>query len=168
MKFHAIKAIPRGREVLGDYERDTFAIAARRKSKLVVHYGFVCKCEACEPRTDFWGKSDERRRSMADARAEVRKADKAYTRRPQQGEAVDLPDPSIALSKLEGLLAKEGIVGATLADTYKSMVKWAKRHGQTEDVRKWMEREKEVCETCFGTSSSRAEDLRSQLENCRT
>ena len=127
--IHTIKAIPTAKEMFSDDERATFDVTERRKGRLISDHGFLCICGACEPRTAFWQKSDDRRRGLAKAWAAVREAEQEDLTRGDDGTAVQTPYQREALSALEILLLKEGLVEVTLANTYKSMAKWAARHG---------------------------------------
>jgi hypothetical protein len=74
-----------------------------------------------------------------------------------------------ALTRLEGLLLKEGLVGVPLANTYRGMAKWAERKGETatQEVVKWKMRELDVCTTCFGEDARRTRGIKARLDELR-
>lgn len=140
MLFHALKTIPRGKEIVSNYET-VYATASQRQLQLQMHYGFRCRCEACVALTDFWTKSDERRREMMNHRNELKRMEKVFTKherlksggahaskhcqkREETGEAertevrhgISLNetffDEAVGnLEALDDLLAKEGLAG---------------------------------------------------------
>lgn len=93
----------------------------------------------------------------------------------------DILEIAIAsLLKLEGLLIKEGLTHTPLANTYRSLAKWSARlvalkseaggtksqnDTKANEVRKWKQKELEVCEMCFGRESERYKALRIDLED---
>ncbi|EXJ95766.1 hypothetical protein A1O1_00890 [Capronia coronata CBS 617.96] len=199
MRFRAIRDIPRGKEVCTNYDKTVFEGAAKRRRKQQIYYGFVCACEACEPRTEFWARSDERRRGMYDAFRTVLGCEKRYTSTititsthqqhvrgvrtatetamhgqhhslPKKYEAKDksngqdfesesecfsiVDEAFAALAKLEALLLKEGLVGGPLANTYRSMAKWAERRGDMTQAARWKGKERDVCLVIFGESAT--------------
>lgn len=159
MVFRALRPIPRGREVLSNYD-SVFEGREARQKRQRMFYGFVCGCEACEvpSRSGFWARSDERRRGMVEARRVVRECERV-------GGEGSCADACAALERLEGLLVKEGLVGLPLADTYRGLVKWAGRMGDKEGVKRWRMKELEVCEICLGRESVRARELRMKLRD---
>lgn len=167
VRFYAVRAVARGKELLSNYDKGIFETAARRQQKYVMHYGFRCACEACVPATEFWAKSDERRKAMRGVVAEVKALEREWMKggrregggdrdRKVAGEAV------AALRTLEGLLVKEGLVAMPLANAYRSLAKWAERGGQ--DAGLWKEKELEVSELVFGKRAPRSAALRAELE----
>ncbi|ETI25174.1 hypothetical protein G647_04547 [Cladophialophora carrionii CBS 160.54] len=190
MRFFALRDIPRGREVWGNYEREVCHRVAERQRRQRMYYGFACACEACVPRTEFWARSDERRRGMYDALGRVKGLEKRWAaeergeerreeegvgqseneyekeKRKQKEGALIVIEALDALTRLEGLLIKEGLVGVPLANTYRRMAKWAERKGETatQDVVKWKTRELQVCITCFGDDGQRAQDIKTRLD----
>ncbi len=56
MRFFAIRDIPRGKEVVSNYDKAVFDVAAKRQGKQQMYYGFQCKCEACVPQSEYLGK----------------------------------------------------------------------------------------------------------------
>ncbi len=164
MRFRAVRDIPRGRELCSSYDRSgAFETAVQRRRKLQIYYGFVCRCEACEPLTEFWARSDERRRDMHD----VFRALQGWDRQFAEGKDKKLVVCAAALAalvKLEALLLKEGLVGgAALANTYRSMAKWAERGGDTPAAFKWKTRELQVCVVSFGPDARRTRDIQVRL-----
>lgn len=165
MRFYAIKAIARGRELVSNYDKNVFEPAAKRQQKYMLHYGFRCACEACHPQTEFWNKSDERRGAMKKAIGDVQRLEREWQK------AVDAKDmiqrPVIVqqaierLLKLEGLLRKETLTYIPLANVYRSLTKWSQRGG--EDGRSWSQLELEVVTTVFGRRSSRSARLQKEL-----
>ena len=169
MRFYALKDIPRGKEVCSNYDKSVFEIAAKRKRKQQMFYGFVCKCEACEPKSEFWAKSDERRKAMSEAVRAVQGCEKRFSavdaEQTRLGKAEATSEAIAALARLEGLLLKEGLVGIPLANTYRSMAKWAERKAvSVENVVKWKTRELEVCITAFGEDAQRTRDVEAKLQ----
>jgi hypothetical protein len=184
MRFFALRDIPRGREVCGSYEREVCLRAAERQRVQLMYYGFVCSCEACAPRTEFWARSDERRRAMHDALGRVKRGEKRLARsekekekqqqqqekKQQNTERTQIVVEALeALTRLEGLLLKEGLVGVPLANTYRGMAKWAERKGEmaTQEVVKWKMRELDVCTTCFGEDARRTREIKARLDELR-
>ncbi|KIW28225.1 uncharacterized protein PV07_07905 [Cladophialophora immunda] len=174
MRFYAIRDISRGKELSSNYDKSVFEVAAKRRRKQQMYYGFVCRCEACEPKNEFWVKSDERRLAMYDAVRAVQwcerrlaaEGDAAMVDKAQVGEAELVEEALSSLTRLEGLLLKESLVGVPLANTYRSMAKWAERkgdHGDDEAV-KWKVKELEMCITAFGRDCQRTRDIEVKLE----
>jgi hypothetical protein len=166
MRFYAIKAISKGKELLSNYDKNIFEGAAKRQQKYRLHYGFDCACEACVPRTEFWARSDERRRGMKEVVGEVKVLEREWL-----GVEVDssvgkeLCRKAMAvLLRLEGLLMKEGLVAAPLANVYRSLGKWSERAGY--DARQWKEKELDVSLLVFGARGVRTVALRADLEDC--
>ncbi|EXJ59997.1 hypothetical protein A1O7_04145 [Cladophialophora yegresii CBS 114405] len=182
MRFFAVRDIPRGREVCGNYERDVCHRVAERQRRQRLHYGFGCACEACVPRTEFWARSDERRRGMYDALGRVKGLEKRWGQKQGQGQeqgegqsenenekALIVMEALDTLARLEGLLIKEGLVGVPLANAYRRMAKWAGRDAKTaattQEVVKWKTRELQVCVNCFGGDGQRTQDIRAALDD---
>lgn len=169
MRFFAIRDIPRGKEVVSNYDKAVFDVAARRQRKQQMYYGFMCTCEACVPRNEFWERSDERRKGMYEAIRTAQGCEKRFadasgeTRLVEREETVN--EVLEALSRLEGLLLKECLVGVPLANVCRSMAKWAERKGDAagEEVVKWKTRELEVCISSFGEDAQRTRDIQAKL-----
>lgn len=164
MRFYAIRDIPRGKEVSSNYDKSVFEVAAQRRRKQQMYYGFMCTCEACEPKTDFWAKSDERRRDMYDAVRVVQGCEKKFS---NMGADVGIANEALdALVKLESLMIKEGLLGIPLANTYRSLAKWVERkgHGYGSEIIKWKTKELEVCITGFGKDAQRTRDIETRLQ----
>lgn len=168
MRFYAIRAIAHGKELLSNYDKSIFETAARRQQKYLLHYGFRCACEACVGPTEFWAKSDERRRAMRGAVAEVRGLERTWLKavRVNGGAAGAVgqgagEEAVAALLKLEGLLVKEGLTAMPLANAYRSFAKWADRCGL--DAGKWKAKELEVSRLVFGKGAPRSVALRADL-----
>ncbi|OAG40213.1 hypothetical protein AYO21_05496 [Fonsecaea monophora] len=198
MRFYAIRDIPRGKEVCSNYDKAVFEVAAKRQRKQQMYYGFVCRCEACDPKTEFWAKSDERRRDMYDAIRAVQWCEKklavaesgavavtvvtsdrgqagagnsnaAAVAAADAGSVNVVVDEALAfLTKLESLLLKESLVGVPLANTYRSMAKWADRKGDkakgTDEAVKWKIKELEACITALGGEGHRTKEIGTWLE----
>ncbi|KAJ9611140.1 hypothetical protein H2200_004323 [Cladophialophora chaetospira] len=173
MRFFTIRDIARGKEVVSNYERTVTDVAAKRQRKQQMYYGFTCRCEACVPRSEFWEKSDERRKGMHDAIRTVQVCEKRFVDRDAaiaQVERVEIATEALeALAKLETLLSKESLVGVPLANAYRSMAKWEERKGEIDsrEVMKWKTRELEVCTNAFGKDAQRTMDIRVKLEELR-
>lgn len=186
MRFHAIRDIPRAKEVLSNYDKNIFLGAAARRRKQQIYYGFVCACEACRPpRTDFWARSDDRRTAMYEAFRAVQACDRRYARGGL--ESSPGPDPALGssfglgfdenarekralanealdtLARLEGLLLKEGLLGVPLANIYRSMAKWAERVGEMSDARRCKFKEREVCLAALGGDAQRTREIGRKL-----
>ncbi|RMZ90238.1 hypothetical protein DV736_g2504, partial [Chaetothyriales sp. CBS 134916] len=150
MQFRTIKNISKGKELLSNYEKSIFVGRKARTERLRRYYGFDCECEACAPPSEFWVRSDARRKVMEDCVRAGAEANKS------------LAENAIAkLQKLEGLLLKEGLTYTPLANCYKSLAKWTTRIGQ--DAIPWLEKEQEVVMRCFGRDSLRAQTLAALL-----
>lgn len=164
MRFYAVKAITRGKELLSNYDKSIFEPASQRGRNYRLHYGFSCKCESCLPMTEFWGRSDERRRAMRGCVEVVRSAEKGWLKAIDGGQGGnDVCQAAVdALRKLEGLLVKEGLTAVPLANVYRSLTKWTERAGEHSGM--WMEKELEVSVTAFGKRSVRSDMLRDRLE----
>lgn len=189
MRFHALRDIPRGKEVCSDYDRAVFEVAARRRRKQMMYYGFACVCEACEPQTEFWARSDERRKGMLDAVRGVQACEKSFVewesedhddgdrdvdkkgehqgrsrRKNSDQEPAAVVDEAItALTRLEGLLIKESLVGVPLANAYRSLAKWAERKTDLAAARKWKAKELETCVIAFGKDGRRTKEVERKL-----
>ncbi len=74
-------------------------------------------------------------------------------------------EATAALTRLEGLLLKEGLLGVPLANVYRSLSKWAERRGQVtrEETVMWKTRELEVCISSFGKDAQRTRDIQAKL-----
>lgn len=176
MRFYAIRTVARGKELLSNYEKSIFETAAKRQQKFMLHYGFKCSCEACVPRSEFWGRSDERRAAMREVVARVKTLEKAWahTRANGGGEAQaeaeagtqQICDQAIDhVRRLEGLLVKEGLTATPLANAYRSLAKWVTRKEPSSiEAQKWRELELEVVVTMSGRNSLRSIALRRELE----
>jgi hypothetical protein len=166
MRFFAIKDIPRGKEVTGNYDKVVFEGASRRQAKQMMYYGFHCQCEACAPETQFWTRSDERRRAMLEAVKTAQKCEKRYADPDTDGgkTAGVIEEALEALLKLEELLLKEGLVGVPLANNYRSLAKWAERKGDSDvEVRDWKIKELQACVTGFGRDAQRTREIEERL-----
>lgn len=167
MLFHAIKPIPRGKEILSTYD-SVYEDRAHRQRKQLMYYGFKCECEACEPRNEFWTRSDERRRAMAGARKRIKEWERRIERSNDSegtGEEDKFEDLIEVMEKLEGLLIKEGLVGLPLADCYGSMAKWTARKGRRTLTKEYQKKEYNICRTCLGEQSPRVVLLQEKLED---
>ncbi|EXJ73364.1 uncharacterized protein A1O5_03124 [Cladophialophora psammophila CBS 110553] len=174
MRFYAIRDISRGKEMCSNYDKVVFEVTAKRQRKQQMYYGFVCRCEACEPKNEFWAKSDERRMGMYDAIRAVQRCEKnlsaesgtVISEEEQQARRVELAEEALrSLARLEALLLKESLVGAPLANTYRSMAKWAERKGDrgADEAVIWRIKELEVCITAFGEDAQRTKDIKAKL-----
>lgn len=166
MRFYAIKAISKGKELLSNYDKQIFEPSAKRQQKYQLHYGFSCSCEACAPQSEFWHKSDDRRRAMKEIVAEVKSLERKWQKLVQDdngGREVDQVCQAAmeALLRLENLLIKEGLTATPLANAYRSLAKWAGRSEQ--DPQQWMEKELDVSTAVFGKKGARTEALRADL-----
>ncbi|KIV82627.1 hypothetical protein PV11_04724 [Exophiala sideris] len=172
MRFHAIRDIPRGKEVTSNYDKVVFESRAKRQRKQQIYYGFVCRCEACEPKTEFWARSDERRQAMYDAFRAVQacehqfSAGNASNEQNTQQPVVD--EALTALRKLEELLLKESLVGVPLANTYRSMAKWVERKHDAEQIRNWKKKEMQACIIGFGHDAPRTKEIEEMLVDLDT
>lgn len=197
MRFHAIRDIPRGKEVTSNYDKAVFESKAKRQRKQQIYYGFVCRCEACDPQTEFWSRSDQRRNAMYEAfRAvqgcenkfvgQVRESkagdgdvqinthintddsqskpgDHPQTKNPDEVQKVVIDDALTALTKLEELLLKEGLAGMPLANTYRSLAKWAERKHDFSQIRTWKWKEMQACVVAFGRDAARTREIEEKL-----
>ncbi len=167
LEFRAIRDIPRGKEVCSNYDKAAFETKAKRQRKQQIYYGFVCKCEACEPKNEFWAKSDERRKDMYEAFKVLQGCDKKFAE--GDGPEVEVRQDAVvnealsALARLEELLLKECHVGIPLANTYRSMAKWAERKRDIKHAAKWKRKEFEVCMIGFGPSARRVKEIEEKL-----
>ncbi|EXJ89869.1 hypothetical protein A1O3_02936 [Capronia epimyces CBS 606.96] len=199
MRFRAIRDIPKGKEVCTNYDRGVFEVKAHRQQKQLIHYGFVCSCDACQPPTEFWAKSDDRRRAMYEAFRTVQACEKRFGgggsrssggggssdgssggsrssngRTMKEKESVErravVNQALTALAKLEALLLKEGLVGLPLANTYRSLAKWAERKGDGDGdggvaaATQWKRKELEVCLVIFGEQARRTREIEDTLK----
>lgn len=172
MRFHAIRDIPRGKELCSNYDKAVFEVKSKRQRKQQIYYGFICRCEACEPKNEFWTRSDERRRAMYDAFRTVQGCEKELStqgrRSLEDGLAQTVPMPTVdealgALVKLEDLLLKECLAGVPLANTYRSLAKWAERKRDHAQAVKWKGKELEVCRLSFGSDALRTKGVEEKL-----
>ncbi|KIW89126.1 uncharacterized protein Z519_09978 [Cladophialophora bantiana CBS 173.52] len=178
MRFYAIRDISRGKEMCSNYDKSVFEVTTKRQRKQQMYYGFVCRCEACEPKNEFWARSDERRMGMYDAIRAVQRCEKNLSAgsdtvigEEEQAGRVELAEEALrSLARLEGLLLKEGLVGAPLANTYRSMAKWAERKGDRggDEAVTWRIKELGVCITAFGEDAQRTKDIEAQLDAQQT
>lgn len=165
MLFHAIKPIPRGKEILSTYD-SVYEDRAHRQRKQLMYYGFKCECEACEPQNEFWTRSDERRRAMAGAKRRIKEWERRIEKSDDSEGAEDedkFSDLMETMEKLEGLLIKEGLVGLPLADCYGSMAKWTERKGSKALTKEYQKKEYNICRTCLGEQSPRVILLQERL-----
>jgi hypothetical protein len=169
MEFRAIRDIPRGKEICSNYDKAVFEVKTKRRRKQQIYYGFVCKCEACEPKNEFWAKSDERRKGMYEAFRVLQSCDEKFSEKgdgPVGGEGrqnVVANEALDALVRLEELLLKECQVGIPLANAYRSMAKWAERKHDFTQAAKWKIKELDVCMTCFGPSTRRVKEIQEKV-----
>lgn len=70
MIFYALRNIPRGTEIVSNYET-IYATRKQRQFQLQMHYGFQCDCDACVPCTDHWADDDHRRLEMIKLRQKI-------------------------------------------------------------------------------------------------
>lgn len=160
MRFHAIKPIPRGKELVSNYVKNIFEVAANRRQNTLLHYGFKCACESCLQPTHFWAKSDERRRTMKQAIQHLKGFEREWTKRQSPG-SNDGPqnlrlcqDALLELSTLEEALIKEHLAYTPLANVYRSCAKWARRRGDS--PRPWLLKELDICTIMYGKHSLRS------------
>lgn len=167
MRFYAIKAISKGKELLSNYDKSIFETSRRRQQKYLLHYGFRCTCEACLPQTDFWTRSDERRRAMRDAVSSVKGLEKKWQKAFEEDDATTQVEVCrgavVELLELQGLLVKEGLTAVPLANAYRSLVKWSERGGL--DAQQWREKELEVSILMSGKKSLRSVALKQVLDD---
>jgi len=167
LEFRAIRDIPRGKEVCSNYDKAVFEVKTKRQRKQQIYYGFVCKCEACESKNEFWAKSDERRKGMYEAFKVLQGCDEKFAREDgpeSEGRQNDVVNEALdALARLEELLLKECHVGIPLANTYRSMAKWSERKHDFKQAAKWKRKEFEVCMTGFGPSARRVKEIQEKL-----
>jgi hypothetical protein len=166
MRLFAIRDIPRGKEVLSNYDEAIFEVSAKRQRKQMMYYGFRCGCEACVPRSEFWSRSDERRRGMFEALRVVHGCEKEFL---DGGKGEVVHGALEALIRLETLLVKEGLVGVPLANTYRSMAKWSERRGahSNGEAMKWKMKELEACIIGLGKDGQRTKDIEARLRELR-
>lgn len=79
MLFYALRNIPAHRELLANYD-SIYMNTEERQMKQQMYYGFRCTCEACTGKTEFWAKSDERRREMSQLKAQIDRMEKRWER----------------------------------------------------------------------------------------
>ena len=165
IQFYAIKNISRGKELLSNYDKPVFETRQKRQPKHMLHYGFRCTCDACEPKSKFWERSDARRSEMTEAIREAKRLEKEYEEPSEKkATATSSRDEAVAtatsaLTRLAELLVKEGLTYKPLANTFRSLAKWAARDGDKLKEREWREKELEVCLICFGKRSARVQEV---------
>ncbi|KIW11387.1 hypothetical protein PV08_10687 [Exophiala spinifera] len=179
MRFHAIRDIPRGKELCSNYDKAVFEVRSKRQRKQQIYYGFICRCEACEPKTEFWARSDERRMAMYDAFKIVQACEKEFlslsarsgslddcesAAQTVPGVSRDTADAALGtLVKLEELLLKECLAGVPLANTYRSLAKWAERKRDYAQAVKWKGKELDVCRLSFGSDALRTKGVQDKM-----
>lgn len=165
MQFYAIKNISRGKELLSSYDKSVSELRDRRQQKHMLYYGFTCICDACIPKSSFWERSDDRRRDISNCLKTVSLAERQFEEARQQGRHVGIAiDEAIgALTRMVGLLTKEGLTHKPLANVYRGLAKWSSRKGDRSMERKWIEMEHDCCVTCFGVRSGRVQALKRQI-----
>ncbi|KAL2441506.1 hypothetical protein ABEF95_015214 [Exophiala dermatitidis] len=259
MQFRAIRDIARGKEICSNYDKVVFETRSKRQRKQQIYYGFICTCEACEPHTEFWAKSDERRKGMYAAFRIVQACEKRYNDNPtnisterngvhvssdggdnttnsssmktNDGKTATDTAPAVesrvpethqvekqknpkknkkakshhksttstahardggrpwhidnadlgddydasqtvslvvdealaALTKLETLLLKETLLGTPLANTYRSMAKWAERKHDVGGTVQYKRKELGVCRIAFGERAVRCREIEDKL-----
>lgn len=154
MRFYAVKAIAKDREVTSNYE-SIFLTAVQRRGRLQMYYGFQCDCEACSGSVlghGFWASSDDRRREMIRLKHEIESAGK-------QRDQDEVEGVIAALQRMEVLLVKEGLWGDPLARVYADLARWCIVANRRDEAVKWLSSEQRVCVMCFGTHSRRARDV---------
>ncbi|KAK5464549.1 hypothetical protein LTS15_001111 [Exophiala xenobiotica] len=133
MRFHAVRDIKKGGKVLSCYERGYFDTAARRQGKLMAG-------------TTFWERSDEMRSEMGRLVRDVLWLEKNFLETEVEEKADVVKEALEDLTRLDGLLLKEGLVGLPLMNVYRSLAKWSERlPGNVEGTVSWKTRELEVC-----------------------
>lgn len=165
MRFYAIKNIARGKELLSSYDKSIVDSRSKRRQKHMLHYGFTCDCEACVPKSNFWEKSDERRREMGICLKIASAAERDYEHARKRGTdtSVEIDKALEALTRLVDLLTKESLTHKPLANVYRSLAKWSSRKGDPSNGRSWKQMEFEVCVRCFGKASGRVQGIRLEL-----
>jgi SET domain len=172
MTFHAVKNIPAGKELLSTYEKNIFLPRDQRKRRLLMDYGFHCDCEACVPKSAFWERSDQRRKTMGELVKTAKSVGSEWDKRRDETaaglekqrvvvEAIEL------LTKLEELLLKEGLLYTPLANVYRSLAKWSNRFenaGKQKEM-EWKKKELEICLACFGGKCERSRELKKELRD---
>lgn len=156
--FRALRSIPRGKEIVSNYET-IYATRTQRQLQLQMHYGFRCDCDACNATTGFWASSDDRRREMIKYRQQVDAVENSFVIEKEAmpsglvvdvyyqkekritGEASEMTDGLVPLSvncceetarmlhELEKLLFKEGLLGIELQRVKQEQAVWTKRAG---------------------------------------
>jgi hypothetical protein len=167
MRFHAIRDIPRGKEVFTNYFKNQFKAAAKRNGEQMMHYGFMCRCDACEPKTEFWARSDERRVEMQRCLSAAAKYEENFGG--YGGDQQIVQAATATLERLEGLLRKEGLVGTPLVKVYRSLAKWTSRTDDVPvgEVIQWTSLERATCVTSYGIDSLRTQEADSKLDELR-
>ena len=167
MQFYAIKDIPRGKELFANYEKAVWVPHKQRQQTLGLHYGFECTCEACCPSSSFWQESDPRRIEMYSLMRLAKRAEKDYTvcknTDDGSGSSEVIRHALETLTRLAYLMVKERLAYKPLANVYASLAKWAGRNRRRADERIWKQKELEICVTCFGAGSGRAQEVERQL-----
>ncbi len=169
VRFHAIKNIPANKEIVSCYEKNIFLTREQRLNTLVLDYGFKCDCEACVPKSEFWEKSDERRKAMAECVRVSKRCEKEWNE-VRNGSERDTGNRQLCeqaienLVKLEKLFVKEGLASTPLANASRSLAKWSERMGDDSGARNWKQKELAVCRVCFGEDAVRSKSLLQNLE----
>lgn len=163
--MHAIKDIPKGKELLSNY-LSPFMVSQARQNELQMHYKFTCDCSACMQQ-GFWADSDERRSQMRRYKASIERSEAAFQAhinakqdanemKPCKSDLVILQEAASAieaLSKLANLLVKEGLSGYDLVLVYRDLAKWSFRNDDERSGKRWTAKERELSILCFGSGS---------------
>jgi hypothetical protein len=167
MRFYAIRDIPRGKEVFTNYFKNQFKAAAKRNGEQQMHYGFMCRCDACDPKTEFWARSDERRVEMQKCLSAAARYEEAFAG--SSGDQEIVQAAIATLKKLEGLLRKERLVGTPLAKVYRSLAKWTERapDRSINEVIEWTVLERDICVVSYGLDGLRTQEAEKKLDDLR-
>lgn len=174
MLMHAIKDIPKGKELLSNY-LSPYLVSQVRQNELQMHYKFTCDCSACTQQ-GFWADSDVRRSQMRKHRASIERSEgviqahfkTSHASGKQLSKLLVLQETASAvdaLEKLANLLFKEGLNGYDLLLVYQDLAKWSFMNGDATAGRCWSEKERTMSLICFGATSKRVSDIDARMED---
>jgi hypothetical protein len=144
--IHATRGIEVDEEITISYLSEHAALRESRQKKLLLGYGFLCDCPACNTSTKR-GKEGEARRLRMQARLH------AYAEEAGQAESVD---PIAELDVLKDMLKMyrlEGIAGREVATMYLAAAELAGNAGRREEAAELAEKGVSLDRDCCGEDS---------------